>query len=49
MVSNAIAGGNTQAINYFVAQKYVEALSSQVHELPRLSRTAVDWKLIAGG
>jgi regulator of protease activity HflC (stomatin/prohibitin superfamily) len=26
MVSNAIAGGNTQAINYFVAQKYVEAL-----------------------
>ena len=26
MVSTAIAGGNTQAINYFVAQKYVEAL-----------------------
>ena len=26
MVSEAIAGGNTQAINYFVAQKYVEAL-----------------------
>lgn len=26
MVSNAIAGGNTQAVNYFVAQKYVEAL-----------------------
>lgn len=26
MVSAAIAGGNTQAINYFVAQKYVEAL-----------------------
>lgn len=25
-VSQAIAGGNTQAINYFVAQKYVEAL-----------------------
>lgn len=25
-VSSAIAGGNTQAINYFVAQKYVEAL-----------------------
>ncbi len=25
-VSNAIAGGNTQAINYFVAQKYIEAL-----------------------
>jgi regulator of protease activity HflC (stomatin/prohibitin superfamily) len=27
MVSNAIAGGNAQAINYFVAQKYVEAVS----------------------
>lgn len=27
MVSNAIAGGDPQAINYFVAQKYVEALS----------------------
>jgi len=27
MVSEAIAGGNTQAINYFVAQKYVEAVS----------------------
>jgi regulator of protease activity HflC (stomatin/prohibitin superfamily) len=26
-VSDAIAGGNTQAINYFIAQKYVEALS----------------------
>jgi regulator of protease activity HflC (stomatin/prohibitin superfamily) len=26
MVSDAIAGGNTQAINYFVAQKYVEAV-----------------------
>lgn len=26
MVSKAIAGGNVQAINYFVAQKYVEAL-----------------------
>lgn len=26
MVSNAIQGGNVQAINYFVAQKYVEAL-----------------------
>ncbi|MCB1651105.1 MAG: SPFH/Band 7/PHB domain protein [Alphaproteobacteria bacterium] len=26
MVSEAIAKGNTQAINYFVAQKYVEAL-----------------------
>lgn len=25
-VSSAIAGGNTQAVNYFVAQKYVEAL-----------------------
>jgi regulator of protease activity HflC (stomatin/prohibitin superfamily) len=27
MVSNAIAGGNAQAINYFIAQKYVEAIS----------------------
>jgi regulator of protease activity HflC (stomatin/prohibitin superfamily) len=27
LVSDAIAGGNTQAINYFVAQKYVEAIS----------------------
>jgi regulator of protease activity HflC (stomatin/prohibitin superfamily) len=27
MVSDAIAGGNTQAINYFVAQKYVDAVS----------------------
>ncbi len=26
MVSDAIAGGNSQAINYFVAQKYTEAL-----------------------
>jgi hypothetical protein len=26
MVSDAIAGGNVSAINYFVAQKYVEAL-----------------------
>jgi regulator of protease activity HflC (stomatin/prohibitin superfamily) len=26
MVSEAIAGGNVQALNYFVAQKYVEAL-----------------------
>ena len=26
MVSDAIAGGNAQAINYFVAQKYVEAI-----------------------
>ena len=25
-VSQAIEGGNTQAINYFIAQKYVEAL-----------------------
>ena len=28
MVSDAIAGGNTQAINYFVAQKYIEAVSN---------------------
>jgi regulator of protease activity HflC (stomatin/prohibitin superfamily) len=28
MVSQAIAGGNVQAINYFVAQKYVEALQA---------------------
>ena len=27
MVSDAIAGGSSQAINYFVAQKYVEAIS----------------------
>ena len=26
MVSDAIGGGNVQAINYFVALKYVEAL-----------------------
>jgi regulator of protease activity HflC (stomatin/prohibitin superfamily) len=25
-VSDAIAGGSTQAINYFIAQKYVEAI-----------------------
>lgn len=28
MVSSAIAGGNVNALNYFVAQKYVEALKS---------------------
>ena len=28
MVSNAIAGGNVQAINYFVAQKYIEAFKA---------------------
>ena len=27
MVSDAIAGGNAQAINYFIAQRYVEAVS----------------------
>jgi regulator of protease activity HflC (stomatin/prohibitin superfamily) len=27
LVSDAIAGGNAQAINYFIAQKYVEAIS----------------------
>ena len=27
VVSQAIAGGNVQAINYFIAQKYIEALS----------------------
>jgi len=27
VVSDAISGGNTQAINYFVAQKYVDAIS----------------------
>jgi uncharacterized membrane protein YphA (DoxX/SURF4 family) len=26
VVSDAIAGGNAQAINYFIAQKYVEAI-----------------------
>lgn len=28
MVSKAVAGGNVQAINYFVAQKYVESLQA---------------------
>jgi regulator of protease activity HflC (stomatin/prohibitin superfamily) len=28
MVSNAIASGNVQAINYFVAQKYIEAFKA---------------------
>ena len=28
MVSEAIASGNVQAINYFVAQKYIDALGS---------------------
>jgi regulator of protease activity HflC (stomatin/prohibitin superfamily) len=28
MVSKAIASGNTNALNYFVAQKYVEALKT---------------------
>ena len=28
MVSDAIAGGNVQAINYFIAQKYIEALGN---------------------
>ena len=28
MVSTAISEGNAQAINYFVAQKYVEAVSA---------------------
>ena len=28
MVSNAISAGNVQAINYFVAQKYIEAFKS---------------------
>ncbi len=28
MVSEAIAGGNVQAINYFVANNYVEALKA---------------------
>jgi regulator of protease activity HflC (stomatin/prohibitin superfamily) len=28
MVSDAIAGGNAQAINYFIAQKYVEAIGA---------------------
>ena len=28
MVSQAIAGGNLQAVNYFVAQKYIEALGA---------------------
>ena len=28
MVSKAISEGNNQAINYFVAQKYIDALST---------------------
>ena len=31
MVSNAIAQGDVQAINYFIAQKYVEALKEFAH------------------
>ena len=31
MVSDAIAAGDVQAINYFVAQKYVEALKDFAH------------------
>ncbi len=31
MVSEAIAAGDTQAVNYFVAQKYVEALKEFAH------------------
>ncbi|MGB0132607.1 SPFH domain-containing protein [Dokdonella sp.] len=31
MVSDAIAGGNINAINYFVATKYVEALKEMAH------------------
>ncbi len=31
MVSDSIANGNVQAINYFVAQKYVEALKEFAH------------------
>ena len=31
MVSKAIAAGDVQAINYFVAQKYVEALKEMAH------------------
>jgi regulator of protease activity HflC (stomatin/prohibitin superfamily) len=31
MVSKAIAAGNIQAINYFVAQKYVESLKEFAH------------------
>ena len=32
MVSEAIAKGDVQAINYFVAQKYVEALRDMASE-----------------
>ena len=31
MVSDAIAGGDINAINYFVANKYVEALKEMAH------------------
>ena len=32
-VSKAVAGGNVQALNYFIAQKYVEAMS-QIGKAP---------------
>jgi regulator of protease activity HflC (stomatin/prohibitin superfamily) len=31
VVSEAIAAGNVQAVNYFIAQKYIEALGSFAH------------------
>ena len=31
MVSDAIAGGDINAINYFVANKYIEALKEMAH------------------
>jgi regulator of protease activity HflC (stomatin/prohibitin superfamily)/membrane protein implicated in regulation of membrane protease activity len=38
MVSDAIEGGSTQAINYFIAQKYVEAIGrSRSRPMPRRS------------
>src|SRR3546814_14684716 len=41
MVSDAIASGNTQAINYFVAQKYVEAVSQFRSEARRVGQECV--------
>ena len=38
MVSDAIAGGCTQAINYFIAQKYVDAVREfATRPMPRRS------------
>jgi inner membrane protein len=41
MVSEAIAKGNVQAINYFVAQKYVEARTFVLAEAIENGRGAI--------